>query len=108
MADAPDLGSGSERIGGSSPLARTTLVVSFEDRDIARTISAQIQWVPEKPNVEFPKVIRSRRIGATLYGKTEKYTYYRVVYHVAGQGVIRSLKLLARLLILGDRSAPGA
>ena len=25
MADAPDLGSGSERIGGSSPLARTTL-----------------------------------------------------------------------------------
>ena len=24
MADAPDLGSGSERIGGSSPLARTT------------------------------------------------------------------------------------
>ena len=25
MADAPDLGSGSERIGGSSPLARTSL-----------------------------------------------------------------------------------
>ena len=25
MADAPDLGSGSERIGGSSPLARTKL-----------------------------------------------------------------------------------
>jgi hypothetical protein len=25
MADAPDLGSGSERIGGSSPLARTML-----------------------------------------------------------------------------------
>src|ERR1041384_7970672 len=27
LADAPDLGSGSERIGGSSPLARTTLDV---------------------------------------------------------------------------------
>ena len=26
MADAPDLGSGSERIGGSSPLARTMLL----------------------------------------------------------------------------------
>src|SRR5262249_28334187 len=28
MADAPDLGSGSERIGGSSPLARTRLDVA--------------------------------------------------------------------------------
>ncbi len=29
MADAPDLGSGSERIGGSSPLARTMFFHSF-------------------------------------------------------------------------------
>jgi hypothetical protein len=29
MADAPDLGSGSERIGGSSPLARTTFCKRF-------------------------------------------------------------------------------
>jgi hypothetical protein len=29
MADAPDLGSGSERIRGSSPLARTTFAVTL-------------------------------------------------------------------------------
>ena len=32
MADAPDLGSGSERIGGSSPLARTMVSGLFEKR----------------------------------------------------------------------------
>ena len=36
LADAPDLGSGSERIGGSSPLARTneTAVALGQRRDI--------------------------------------------------------------------------
>ena len=29
MADAPDLGSGSERIGGSSPLARTIIAMDY-------------------------------------------------------------------------------
>jgi hypothetical protein len=32
MADAPDLGSGSERIGGSSPLARTTFSGHFKKK----------------------------------------------------------------------------
>ena len=32
MADAPDLGSGSERIGGSSPLARTTVAAKVKKR----------------------------------------------------------------------------
>jgi hypothetical protein len=30
----------------------------------------------EKPKVRFPKIIRFRRIEATIYGKRPKYPFY--------------------------------
>jgi hypothetical protein len=41
MADAPDLGSGSERIGGSSPLARTSLPQEIEAYGVTDTVLTQ-------------------------------------------------------------------
>ena len=92
MADTPDLGSGSARIGGSSPLARTTFIGVFEENDSYRTVTAQIKAPTEKPNVRFPKVIRFRRVEATIYGKTKKYPFYWLAYYVAGKRVTRSIK----------------
>ena len=92
MADTPDLGSGSERIGGSSPLARTTFIWDFEENDIYRTFTAQIETPAEKLNVRFPKVIRFRRVEATIYGKRPNYPFYRLAYYVAGKRVTRSFK----------------
>ena len=42
LADTPDLGSGSARIGGSSPLARTNFANIIDDLGTCRTASAQI------------------------------------------------------------------
>jgi integrase len=42
--------------------------------------------------VRFPKVIRFRRITATIYGKTNKYPFYRLAYYGAGKRVTRSFK----------------
>lgn len=44
MADAPDLGSGSERSGGSSPLARTKNPASM-----LRSASARADWAAQAP-----------------------------------------------------------
>ena len=92
MADAPDLGSGPERVGGSSPLARTIFIEDFEENDSYRTVTAQIETATERPKVRFPKVIRFRRVEATIYGKTKKYPFYRLAYYVAGRRVTRSFK----------------
>ncbi len=92
MADTPDLGSGPERVRGSSPLARTSFVEEIEENDICRTVTAQIEAATEKPNVRFPKAIRYRRVEATIYGKTKKYPFYRLAYYVAGRRVTRSFK----------------
>jgi hypothetical protein len=92
LADAPDLGSGSERIRGSSPLARTTFINEIDKSGIYRTVTAQIPAVNETPKVRFPKVIRYRRIEATIYGKRPKYPFYRLTYYVAGKRVTRHFK----------------
>ena len=77
---------------GSSPLVRTTFIGVFEDFDSYRTTPAQIQAAPEKLKVRFPKVIRFRRVEATIYGRTEKYQFYRLAYYVAGKRMARSFK----------------
>jgi hypothetical protein len=92
MADTPDLGSGSARSGGSSPLARTTFIGDFEENGFTAQIPHKIEQLDEKPNVRFPKIIRYRRIEATIYGKTKNYPFYRLVYYVAGKRVTRSFK----------------
>ena len=92
MADTPDLGSGSARIRGSSPLARTTNANKIEVFESYRTNSAQIETVSEQPKVRFPKAIRFRRVEATIYGKTANYPFYRLAYYVVGKRVTRSFK----------------
>ena len=42
--------------------------------------------------MRFPKVIRFRRVEATIYGKTANYPFYRLAYYVAGKRVTRSFK----------------
>ena len=92
MADTPDLGSGAVRRGGSSPLVRTNFIGVFEENGIHRTVSAQIDAPKENPKVRFPKIIRYRRVEATIYGKKPNYPFYRLTYYVAGKRVTRSFK----------------
>jgi hypothetical protein len=88
MADTPDLGSGSARSGGSSPLARTTFIGDFEENDIYHTVSAQIPEGILTPKLRFPKVIRFRRIEATIYGKT------------------KNIRITGSFIVLGERKFP--
>ncbi len=96
MADAPDLGSGPERVGGSSPLARTTFIEDFEDNDSYRTVTAQIVAATDRPKVRFPKVIRFRRVEATIYGKTKKYSVLPARLLRRGQARHTQLQILRR------------
>ena len=90
LADTPDLGSGSARIGGSSPLARTTFSYEIEGLLDSRTGSAQNLVESELPNMKFPKVIRHRKAEVTIYGKKANYPYYRIAYRVTGKRHLRN------------------
>jgi hypothetical protein len=92
LADTPDLGSGSARIGGSSPLARTNFSNEIGKIESYRTVTVQNPADVEKPKVRFPKAIRYRRIEATIYGKKPNYPFYRLACYVAGKRVTRSFK----------------
>ena len=80
LADTPDLGSGSVRIGGSSPLARTNFSEENDGLLHSRTDSAQILAEPDRPKMKFPKVIRLRKIEVTIYGKKTNNPFYRIAY----------------------------
>jgi integrase len=92
LADTPDLGSGSERIGGSSPLARTNFINEIDVSLDSSTTSAQNSVARESPKVRFPKTISYRRVEATIYGKTRNYSFYRVAYYVAGKRHLRNFR----------------
>lgn len=42
--------------------------------------------------MRFPKIIRYRRIEATIYGKRPNYPFYRLTYYVVGKRVTRHFK----------------
>ena len=42
--------------------------------------------------MRFPQTIKHRRFEATIYGKSEKYHYYRLAYYTAGKRHIRNFK----------------
>ena len=46
----------------------------------------------EPPKIKFPKVIRHRKAGVTIYGKKPKYPFYRIAYRVAGERHLLSFK----------------
>ncbi|MEK7781411.1 MAG: hypothetical protein AAB370_07915 [Verrucomicrobiota bacterium] len=58
---------------------------------VPRTISAQ-NSAEIAVKVKFPKIIRHRRIEATIYGKTPNYSFYRLAYYVAGKRQLRNFK----------------
>ena len=93
MADTPDLGSGSVRIGGSSPLARTTFTETIESFGDSDTASTQETTENESAKVKFPKRIKHRgRVLAMIYGKSKGRNSYRVGWYVAGKRQMASFK----------------
>lgn len=72
---------------GSKPTARTIFTGVFEEIDNSRTVTAQFPAETKSPKLRFPKRIRYRREEATIYGTTEKYAFYRLVYYVAGKRI---------------------
>jgi hypothetical protein len=41
--------------------------------------------------MRFPKLIRHRKCEATIYGKSKRYPFYRVVYHADGKRPMKSI-----------------
>jgi integrase len=86
LADTPDLGSGSARIRGSSPLARTNSINEIDAFSNSDTVPTQETAEIEGANVKYPKRIKFRgRVLATIYGKCKGRDSYRVAWQVAGQ-----------------------
>ena len=85
MADTPDLGSGSVRIGGSSPLARTNFIEVLRKSEKVCTEVAQTPARTADKRVRFPVAIRYRGTTAKIYAPGGKFNYYRVAVTVAGR-----------------------
>ena len=77
---------------GSSPTSGATFPNKIEGFENCRTNPAQNPPDFERPSVRFPKVIRFRRVEATIYGKKPSYPFYRLAYYVAGKRLVRSFK----------------
>jgi hypothetical protein len=45
----------------------------------------------ESKSVRFPKIIRHRKSEATIYGKSKRYPFYRVVYRADGKRRMKSI-----------------
>jgi integrase len=71
---------------------RTTFSNEIDGSCILRTDSAQFSTESEGRKMRFPKIIKHRRFEATIYGKGEKYIYYRVAYYAAGKRHLRNFK----------------
>ena len=80
------------KVVGSNPTPATNFTNEIEVSASCRTVSAQNSAESERLKVRFPKIIRYRRIEATIYGKSPNYPFYRVAYYVAGKRVTRSFK----------------
>ena len=87
-ADAPDLGSGPARGGGSTPLARTSFPQEIEGSGASDTALTQQAAEIEGANVKYPKRIKYRgKVLATIYGKCKGRDSYRVAWQVACQSL---------------------
>jgi integrase len=77
---------------GSNPTSGANFIGDIEENGNHRTVTAQILAGNNSPKVRFPKTTRFRRVEATIYRKTKKYPFYRLVYYVAGKRVTQSFK----------------
>ena len=60
----------------------------------SRTDFAQNSAKPER-KMKFPVRVKHRRAEVVIYGKTENYRYYRLVYRSAGKRIVRSFPTYA-------------
>jgi hypothetical protein len=73
-----------------------------------RTDSAQNSTGSERSKVRFPKLIRYRRIDATIYGSKPNYPFYRIAYYVAGKRQLRNFKTYQEAKDEAERIRPSA
>jgi hypothetical protein len=50
---------------------------------------AQVLAESETPKMKFPKVVRHRKPGVTIYGKMPDRPFYRIAHRVAGKRPVR-------------------
>ena len=74
---------------GSKPAARTIFTEENARFENSRTDPAQKAGGSESRKVKFPQTIRYRRAEVKIYGKTEKYAFYRLGYYSAGKRHVR-------------------
>jgi len=53
--------------------------------------------------MRFPLIIKFRRSEATIYGKSEKYPYYRLAYRAAGKRIVRSFATYSEVKTEADK-----
>ena len=76
-------------VAGSNPVAPTILIEENAESLTFRTDSAHISGTSGR-KMKFPVIIKHRRSEATIYAKSEKYSYYRLAYSAAGKRIVRS------------------
>src|ERR1035438_6175572 len=103
MADTPDLGSGSARIGGSSPLARTIFTSKNDDIQDFCTEFAQNSGRTADRRVKFPVTIRHRQSKVKIYAPAKNFAYYRLCYAVAGKRRMQTFPNYSEAKTAGDR-----
>ena len=103
MADTPDLGSGSERIGGSSPLARTIFTCKNNDSQDFCTEFAQNPARTSDRRVKFPVTIRHRSSRAKIYAPAKNFAYYRLAYTTAGKRRMKTFATYPEARQTGER-----
>ena len=102
LADTPDLGSGSARIGGSSPLARTTFTNENEVAENVCTVVAQNPARPADKRVKFPVTIRHRSSKVKIYAPAKNFGYYRLSFTTAGKRQLQTFATYSEAKTAGE------
>ena len=81
------------RVAGSSPASGANFPQEAGEIIDSRTDSAQNSAESDTNTkaMRFPKLIRHRKCEATLYGKSKRYPFYRVVYRADGKRRMKSI-----------------
>src|SRR6266568_4692180 len=86
---------------GSSPATRTTFPKEFDRAGNLAQISHNLSPDRDRdddappPEHRFPMKVRHRGASATIYPKTARYPFYRVLFRADGKRVVRNFKTYA-------------
>ena len=75
---------------GSNPTLSANFPQQIDGSSKPDTDSAQKAAESGQRKVEFPQVIRHRKVEATIYGKSRHYQRYRLAFYVVGQRRLRT------------------